>query len=96
MIELILGFIEARWKPFAVVFAFFLVGFVDAKCCLLFRAGDLSRRSLIIVAVMNGFTLGYLAWLCVRTSFYIQPRSRALIFALAAWLLGATLACVDG
>lgn len=96
MIELVFSFIESRWKPFTVVFSFFVIGIADAECLLLFHSGELSRRSLMLVAIMNVVALGYLAWLCTRTSFYIQPRSKAIIYALAAFLLGATLAIVDG
>jgi hypothetical protein len=96
MIDLVISFIESRWKPFAIVFAFFIVGFADAKCFLLFQSGDLSQRSLILVGVMNVVTLGYLAWLCVRTSFYIQPRTKAIVFALTACCLGAGIAYFEG
>ena len=96
IINLVFGFIESRWKPFAVVFSFFIVGFANTKEFLLFWSGEVSRRSLLFVGVMDVLAISYLAWLCVRTSFYIQPRAKAIAYALIACGLGAVIACADG
>lgn len=94
MFELIITFIESRWKPFAVVFAFFLVGFADAKCVLLYCSDDLRQKTLWLIVLMNAATIAYIGWLCARPSFYIQPRARAIAFALSASILGAASAAL--
>lgn len=92
MIDLILDVMATRWKPFSIVFTFFLIGFVDAKARMACQARILSPRSAGFVIALNVLLLVYLGWLCVRTSFYIQPRAKAAAWALAAGLLGAALA----
>lgn len=92
MVDVILGFVESRWRPFAVVFSFFLIGFINTMTIRLYHAGDLSRRSVFLVALLDSVAAGYLWRLGTRTSFYIQPRSRAVVFALSACGIGVLVA----
>jgi len=96
MIGLVISFIESHWRPFSVFFAFFIAGFADAATYLLFRSSMLSTRTIVLVAGMNLSILGYLFWLCLRPSFYIQPRSRAIAFVIASGVIGAAVALIGG
>ena len=87
MIDIIIA-VGSRWKPFTVVIFFFLVGFGDRKAFDLFCNGDLRNSTIGLVGLLNVVALGYFMWLSRCPSFYIQPRTRAILVALAMFLGG--------
>ena len=90
MISFIFNFIANRYKPFTIMFVFFLMGYGDAKAWLLFESGGMREFTIGLLVVANVAILGYLIWLCKCTSFYIQPRSKAVLVAAMFMAMGAT------
>ena len=93
MIEsLLLNFIASRYKPFTIIFVFFVMGFADAKAWLLYESGGLRSVTVTLVIAANALILGYLLWLCLFTSQFIRPRSKAFAFAVFFFSTGFMLA----